>query len=125
MVSKKNFVGIPVENIPKDSEYRNCNFSQKTLGSAPPNPTSVRLFPGDNTPRTFIDCNMVNCEPPPGSTLVRCNTRIMEFDKVLEEDVVVVDNVERARVEVRAHVEHGHWDNGYVYLPAPLEYPIR
>ena len=37
-----------------------------------------RIFPGDDTPRTFTECNLVNCIVPPGSTIVDCNTSILE-----------------------------------------------
>ena len=50
-----------------------------------------RLFPGDDTPRTFINCNLVNCEPPPGSTLITTNTTIVENGKVVGSDDVTID----------------------------------
>lgn len=39
-----------------------------------------RIFPDDDTPRTFINCNLVNAMPPPGSKLTDCNTTIIERD---------------------------------------------
>ena len=63
--TSQNFSGDPTPRV-KDTEYVGCNFSQ----SAP----QTRLFPGDDTPRTFVDCNLVNCLPPPGSTVKGCNT---------------------------------------------------
>ena len=57
--------------------YSFC-FDQPLLvdGSYKPN----RIFPGDDTPRVFVKCNLVNAMPPPNSTLVRCNTSIIERD---------------------------------------------
>lgn len=37
-----------------------------------------RIFPNDNTPRTFINCNLVNAIPAPTATLINCNTSIIE-----------------------------------------------
>ena len=55
---------------PQADEYHNCNFSQASPGT--------RLWPGNDTPRRFVECNMVNAEPPLGSTLERCNTTQVE-----------------------------------------------
>jgi len=40
-----------------------------------------RIIPADDTPRIFRDCNLVNCIPPPGSTLIHCNTTIVEIEE--------------------------------------------
>ena len=40
--------------------YENSNFTQPLA--------HTRIFPGDDTPRTFIRCNLKNCDLPPGST---------------------------------------------------------
>ena len=63
--TSQNFSGDPTPRV-KDTEYVGCNFSQRE--------PQTRLFPGDDTPRTFVDCNLVNCLPPPGSTVKGCNT---------------------------------------------------
>lgn len=67
-IERKNFSGN--NRPPKDFRYVKCNFSQ-------PNP-NTRLWPGDDTSRTFVECNLVNCVPPPGSTLDLCNTTQIE-----------------------------------------------
>ena len=64
-------------------EHKNQNLSQQAPGTP--------LWPGDDTPRRFVDCNLTNAVPPPGSVLVgRCNTT--QVDRRVEvgtEDVTV------------------------------------
>lgn len=59
MTERRNF---SFEQTPSiiDTEYVDCNFTQAVA--------HTRLFPGDDTPRTFIDCNLKNCDLGPGST---------------------------------------------------------
>ena len=64
-VERRNFSGQATPSVIA-LEYRSCNFSQAAPGT--------RIFPGDNRARTFVECNLVNAIPPPGSTLTRCNT---------------------------------------------------
>lgn len=64
IIEGQNFSRNP--NPAKAEEYRNCNFSQLRPGT--------RLWPGDDTPRRFVECNLTNAVVPPGSTLERCNT---------------------------------------------------
>lgn len=126
MIQRKNFAGVPVAQIPVDLEYRNCNFSREAPATPAPNPTSVRLFPGDDTPRTFIDCNMVNCEPPPGSTLIRCNTSIKESGVVTQTDTVTVDGFLVSTSDRTSTFTYGRWNpntQSYQYLGTPLEEP--
>ena len=42
------------------------------------------------TPRTFINCNLVNALPPPGSTAPGCNTTIVVRDNVASTDEIVI-----------------------------------
>ncbi len=44
-----------------------------------------RIFPKDDTPRTFINCNLVNAIPPVGSRLRDCNTSIIERNLMTDE----------------------------------------
>lgn len=88
MTERKNFSGQSTPSI-IDTEYRQCNFSQTLLD--PNVPGRIRLFPGDDTPRTFIRCNLVNCEVPPGSTVVKCNTSIVAHNLLIGSITVTVD----------------------------------
>ena len=92
MISEKNFSNQDPATIPVDTEYQRCNFSRSQPELGPP-VVGVRLFPGDDTPRTFTDCNLFNCEPPPGSTLVNCNTWIVTTGELGPVDELEVDGV--------------------------------
>ena len=88
MTERKNFSGQATPSI-IDTEYQRCNFSQ-TLPD-PNLPNRVRIFPGDDTPRTFFRCNLVNCEVPPGSTVIKCNTSIVAPNMLIGSITVTVD----------------------------------
>jgi hypothetical protein len=95
------------------------NPADATEGAA----LGVRLFPGDDTPRTFIDCNLLNCEPPPGSIVQTCNTKLVRKSvpsATKEDDVVVVDGVEISRTTYHDYIALGRWTpSGYEYeVPA-------
>jgi hypothetical protein len=68
MISRKNFVDVDPTQIPVDTEYFQCNFMRTQPDESGAQPVGHRLFPGDDTPRIFRECNLVNCEPPPNST---------------------------------------------------------
>ena len=81
----KNFSGQTTPSI-VDAEYRNCNFSQAVPGT--------RIFPGDDKARTFFECNLVNCIPPPGSNLLGgtgCNTTQVERQKEDGTEEITID----------------------------------
>ncbi len=67
---------------PLRDTYISCAFCFDTADERSGNKIGHRIFPGDDTPRTFIECNLVNCIPPPGSTLIDCNTAILERNLV-------------------------------------------
>jgi len=126
MIKRKNFTGTDIAAIPVDAEYLECNFAQP----APFNTNrGHRLFPGDDTPRTFTRCNLVNCEPPPGSTLVLCNTTIAEYDIVSHTDEVVVDSVvvssvdyHNFRIYGRYNPDTGQYDDREPPTDVPADY---
>lgn len=80
MIQDKNYTNQPTPDE-IDTEYRSCNFTQQGVSDGLGGWLPTRIFPGDDTPRTFVRCNMVNCEPPPGSTLIQCNTQLVEYDR--------------------------------------------
>lgn len=121
VISNKNFVNTPLDQIPKHGIYRRCNFAQ-------PNPASLnpavghRLFPGDDTRRVFVECNLQNVETAPGCSLERSTAWIVETDQpsVVEDDVIEVDGVEVARKVYKDRIAHGKWNgSAYEYFPAP------
>ncbi len=88
VTERKNFSGQSTPSI-IDTEYRNCNFAQALPD--PNLPNRVRIFPGDDTPRTFFRCNLVNCEVPPGSTVIKCNTSIVASNMKIGTITITVD----------------------------------
>lgn len=125
MTQGRNFSNQATPTV-VDTEYRDCNFAQ----SAPVWNESVqawrgvRLFPGDDTPRTFIDCNLTNCEPPPGSTFRSCT--IVRRDVLTSSEVITIDGVDFASNSY-SHIVVGRYlsDGTYDDLATPLEYEAR
>lgn len=77
VVKGKNFAGQVTPKIIAE-EYYNCNFSHKMLDEKDGKKVGWRIFPDDDTPRKFVECNLTNCIPPPGSELINCNRTIAE-----------------------------------------------
>ena len=127
MIEGKNFMGMIVEDIPKDTEYKGCNFSQRQCVDDAGTKKGVRLFPDDDSPIIFRNCNMVNCEPPPGSTVIDCNGSIMDYDVILGSETVEIDG-EEIVCEMRGNRKYGNRDDdngGYIYFPSPKEWEIE
>jgi hypothetical protein len=123
-ISNKNFSTTDVADIPVDSEYVGCNFSRRQPDTGGAQPVGIRLFPGDDTPRTFRNCNLVNCETPPGSTVIDCNTTITEYGVFDFEETITVDGVIVSTTTYEKQVIYGRYDpvgETYVYEPAPIE----
>jgi len=127
MTKNKNFSNQDTPSI-IDTEYKDCNFSHTnclTFGSLK---RGHRLFPGDDTPRTFIDCNLTNAEPPPGSTVIKANGQpigptIIERMVMVKTEVVAIDS---EQIEVKDYVDriHGHYYQGaYSYRATPIDIP--
>lgn len=118
MTSGKNFSGQSTPSVVDDTYYR-CNFSQPQPvfyqdGSA----HGVRLFPGDGTLRTFLQCNLTNCEVPPGSTVEECNTAVVSRNQPTRTEDVVVDGRTVTRPTKEGNTMHGHYDeNGALIRP--------
>ena len=88
MIKGKNFSGNV--NPPKAERYENCNFTQ-------PSPNTA-IFVGDATVREFFECNLVNCVPPVGSKLTKCNTTQVErMVEVGTEDVLIDGKVSKIK----------------------------
>lgn len=106
-----------------DIEYQNCIFSQSQPAELNGKKVGVRIFPNDETPRTFTRCNLVNCEPPHGSTLIKCNTSIIERKVSVVTDTIVIDEEEIDIVEEFDYI-HGRYDpetESYIYHAEPIE----
>lgn len=114
MTENKNFRGQATPSI-IDTEYLNCNFSTMNCIDVGGVKKGMRLFPGDDTPRVFINCNMSNCEPPPGSTQINCNTSISEKAVEVGSEDLEIDG-EIIKIKDYANIYYGRYkDGGYVY----------
>lgn len=125
MTERKNFCGQATPSI-VDTEYRGCNFAQPAPVDDAGVKKGVRLFPGDDTPRTFIGCNGTNCEWPPGSTVIDCFAPVIAIDILLSTDEVEIDGVV-IPVERRGTRLYGKLlpTGEYTYLPEPRETEIE
>jgi hypothetical protein len=124
-ISKKNFSNFTPGTIPEDTEYVQCNFSQR-VPVAGVNPTGVEIFPGYSGPTiTFRNCNLVNCQPPPGSIVIESNTSISEYDVFDRDETIEVDGqVVNSRTFTK-QVIHGKYNpdtENYEYS-TPIEVP--
>ena len=125
MTERENFSGQQTPSL-IDTDYRQCNFCQPAPVDGVGLKRGVRLFPGDDTPRTFIDCNLSNCEPPPGSTLTRCNTVIRESYVHTCTETVTIDG-EPVELDHHSDYIYGKFDGDsgeYVYFDAPREVEV-
>lgn len=122
MIRQKSFAG---EITPRliDTEYEECNFSQPQPVDNAGVKTGVRIFPGDDTPRTFIRCNLVNCELPPDSSVIDCLQIIMQRDVAVNSHTIVVDGVQVASLEQKSDFIYGRYlpDGTIEYLGTPRE----
>lgn len=121
MIKGQNFSNTPIQDIPVASLYERCTFARP----APFNTNrGHRLFPGDDTPRTFVNCNLVNCEPPPGSTLILCNTWVVQRDIPAHTEEVIVDGVRVAFKQYHDQITHGRYDpETGSYIDNPVQHP--
>ncbi len=124
MITGKNYYGQDTPDVDGETEFTRCNFSWPSPVDSGGSWVGVRVFPGDDTPRTFIRCNLVNCEIPPGSTMIRCNKSIIRRNIVVSTETIYVDDDE-ILLETRAHVCYGRQTEPgvYEYYPTPHEDP--
>jgi hypothetical protein len=122
----KNFSNVDPTQLPAETHFVKCNFFQRVPTKQGQTRRGVRLWPDDGTPRVFEDCNMANCEPPPGSTYISCNSYITEFDIFAFTDDVVIDDVVVHSEEKHDQVTYGRYDTeteSYEYYPTPITEP--
>ncbi|KPL13116.1 hypothetical protein AMJ85_00215 [candidate division BRC1 bacterium SM23_51] len=119
MTKHKNFSGQSTPSI-VDVVYYSCNLAQpQPVFNRDGSAKGVRLFPGDDTPRTFIQCNLTNCEVPPGSTVEECNTSVVSRNVAIETEEVVVDERTVTRTTKEGDIVHGHYDESSGKLVRP------
>lgn len=125
MTENKNFSWISTKPLIIDTVYKNCNFSQHQPVEVGGKMQGVRLFPGDDTPRTFINCNLTNCVPPPGSTLTKSAPTIIGKNVIANTEEVDIDG---EIIEVHDYVNriYGSWWEGeYTYHDIPIDIKVR
>lgn len=123
MTKGKNFSG-QVTPSTIDTEYESCNFTQEQPVGVGGNMQGVRLFPGDDTPRTFTRCNMTNCEPPPGSAVTDCNLTVVERNLPGAASETLTIDGESLAVERHINRIHGRFNPDtwtYDYHPVPID----
>jgi hypothetical protein len=111
-IVEKNFSNIDPALIPDEQEFVRCNFSRKQPDTSGPEAVGVRLFPGNDAPRIFIDCNLMNCEPPPGSILVRCNTWIVTTGELAHTEELTIDGVVEHSIQYHDRTVHAKYVDG-------------
>jgi len=82
-----------------------------------------RIIPGDDTPRVFRNCNLVNALPPPGSTLIDCNTSIIQTKQIKSSNTITIGQEVITNTEYK-NIVHGRTDPTTltpVYLAVPRE----
>lgn len=124
VINRGNFTKVDPNELPDAIEFRNCNFWRPSPDMTGANPVGHRLWPNDNTPRKFYMCNLVNCEVPPGSEIVMCNTAIADYTQIDRTETITVDGVVVASEDFEKHVIYGRFnpDTGqYDYLGTPEE----
>jgi len=121
MTKRENFRNQQTP-ITIDDIYVECNFAQDSPDERDGEKVGIRLFPGDDTPRAFIDCQMTNCEPPPGSTLTGCQTILIEQDVLLESLTVLIDDEEIDASRRGARVYGKYKDGDYEYFDPPRDH---
>ena len=125
-ISQKNFSNFTPGTIPQDTEYVQCNFTQTVPDTSGANPVGIEIFPAySGPPITFRDCNLVNCQPPPGSVVENCNTSISEYDVPDFVETITVDSVVVNSRQFTKQIIYGRYNpqtESYEYI-TPVEVP--
>lgn len=85
--------------------YHGCNLMQRApvLDKKTGKYVGVRIFGTDFTPRTFIDCNLINVDVPIGSVVQKSNWNVIQYDVAdgKESIVTAFGTVEAERTGMR------------------------
>jgi hypothetical protein len=112
MIVNQDFSEMDPNLIPKDDHYVDCNFSRRQPDTSGAQVVGVRLFPGDDTPRVFTRCNLLNCEPPPNSIIRECNTWIITHDEPDQLYELVIDGIVEAQEQSYTRTIHARYTQG-------------
>ena len=127
MTKNKNFSNQTTPSV-IDTEYKDCNFMQDNCIDVAGQKKGVRLFPGNDTPRTFIDCNMTNCEPPPNSIVKKANGdstggTIIGRMVIVATDTVEIDGETIVVNEYADRIYGSLFEGVYSYHAVPIDQP--
>ena len=120
MIENENFSN---QIIPKiiDTEYKDCNFSHSNCLTIFGQKVGHRIFPDDDTPRTFIDCNLTNCEPPPGSTQISSPSKVIEKSVVIATETIEIDGDVIVAEIIADRYLGRYWEGVYTYFLTPRD----
>lgn len=124
MTKGKNFSGQLTPSI-IDTHYERCNFSHYNCIDDGGQKKGVRIFPGDDTPRTFENCNLVNVEVPPGSACIKCNRTIRENNLVANINTITIDGFDIEVKEYENRIYGKATDSGYDYFSSIIKIPCE
>ena len=104
-----------------DTEYESCNFCFPNCLDDGGVMKGHRIFPGDDTPRTFTNCNLNNRLPPPGSVFDR-KIYLIEHTKHVSSDYIDIDG-DQIEQKNYADIYYGYYgtDEQYHYEAVPIE----
>lgn len=118
MIEEGNFIGNADPDVGGETEFLHCNFAQRVPVDNG-NMEGVRLFPSvsDGSAYVFTECNLVNCEPPPGAKINNCLTIIKSFKLPGTPDTLTIDG-QTITITGRLNRVYGKYtEAGYVYFP--------
>ena len=121
MMTRRNFSGRVPPNTGDELEFRECNFSQPMPRDVGGLKRGIILWPGDGRPRTFVDCNLCNAEPPAGSTITGGLSVVKAFRVLQTSENVTLDGVVVGAIQTWADIIYGRQLSGgvYEYKPTP------
>jgi len=114
VISGRNFSGQV--SPPKADKYIACNLGQPDCRREAGKPKGIRLWPNDDTPRSFERCRLTNCELPPGSTTVGCRQAILEKKVLKDTDTIKIDGEEITTENYERRVYGKIEDGDYLYF---------
>jgi len=122
MTKEKQFCNQDTPSI-IDTEYQRCNFGHDEAIEVGGEWKGHRLFPGDDTPRTFVNCNLINCETPPDSILIGCNRALIRPAVLISQSDDIIIDGEAISIDHCNKIVLGKWNGvDYDYFPSPKVY---
>ena len=112
VIRNKSFANADPDSLPNEAEFENCNFARSQPDTSGPEVKGVRLWPSSDEARIFRNCNMLNCEPPPNSTVIGGNTWIVETKVPGRTESLVIDGEVVETTQYYDSIIHARYVNG-------------